>query len=147
MTTLRRLLMVHASKGSSGDVNLFDITKVEGKSGITVDGTEFSGTAAKIHSIGTVELTSAIPVGTTVTVSCTLRNEGNASTDGSGLSVFLNYSDETTDRMFYAENADTTAKDFTNTFTTEKEIIGISFSYYAKQGNIWHVADLTVKGA
>ena len=143
---LRRLLMIHACKGS-GDENLFDISKVEGKSGITVDGTEFTGTAGKIHSIGIVELTKAIPVGKSVTVSCKLRNEGNASTDGDGLSVFVEFSDGTNLKMFHAKNADTTAKEFSNTFTNEKEIIGISFSYYAKMGNNWHITDLTVKGA
>jgi len=144
MTTLRRLLMVHAASGGG---NLFDISTLEGKSGITINGNEFSGTAAKINAAGTLALRKSIAAGTSVTVSCTMRNEGDSSTEGNGLSVFLVYSDDTTERMFFAENADTTAKAFTNTFTTEQEITGISFSYYAKGQNTWHVTGLTVKGA
>lgn len=142
---LKQLMWAKAlSGGGSAEVNLFDISTLEGKSGITIDGDEFKGTAAKINAAGTLALASPIAQGKTVTVSCTLRNEGNSSTEGNGLSVFLVYSDETTERMFYGENADTTAKAFTNTFTAAKEITGISFSYYAKGQNIWHISGLKV---
>lgn len=140
---LKTLLRLKAAGGQSA-VNLFDISTLEGKSGITIEGDEFSGTAAKINAAGTLALTSSIPGGSTVKVSCSMRNEGNSSTEGNGLSVFLVYSDETTERMFYAENADTVTKQFRNTFTTEKEIVGLSFSYYAKGQNIWHVSSMKV---
>lgn len=142
---LKQLMWAKAlSGGGSAEVNLFDISTLEGKSGITIDGDEFKGTAAKINAAGVVELTSPIAQGKTVTVSCTLRNEGNASTEGNGLSVFLVYSDETTERMFYGENADTTVKAFTNTFTADKQVTGISFSYYTKGQNVWHISGLKV---
>lgn len=140
---LKTLLRLKAA-GGSPVVNLFDISTLEGKSGITISGDEFSGTAAKINAAGTLALTSSIPEGSTVTVSCRMRNEGDSSTEGNGLSVFLNYSDETTERMFYAENADTVTKQFRHAFTTEKEIVGISFSYYAKGQNTWHVSGMKV---
>ena len=140
---LKTLLRLKAAGGPSA-VNLFDISELEGKSGVTIDGDEFYGTAAKINAAGTLALTDSIPAGSTVKVSCSMRNEGNSSTEGNGLSVFLVYSDETTERMFYAENADTVTKQFRNTFTTEKEIVGLSFSYYAKGQNNWHVSSMKV---
>lgn len=142
---LKQLMWAKAlSGGGSEEVNLFDISTLEGKSGITIDGDEFHGTAAKINAAGVLALTNSIAVGKTVTVSCTLRNEGNSSTEGRGLSVFLVYSDDSTERMFYAKNADTTAKQFSNTFTAEKEVVGVSYSYYVKGQNIWHISGLKV---
>lgn len=140
---LKTLLLLKAAGGPSA-VNLFDISELEGKSGVTIDGDEFYGTAAKINAAGTLALTDSIPAGSTVKVSCSMRNEGNSSTEGNGVSVFLVYSDNATERMFYAENADTVTKQFRNTFTTEKEIVGISFSYYAKGQNTWHVSGMKV---
>lgn len=141
---LKTLLLLKAAAGNTPAENLFDISTMEGKSGVTIEGDELSGTAAKINAAGTLALTDSIPAGSTVKVSCRMRNEGNSSTEGNGLSVFLVYSDDATERMFYAENADTVTKQFRNTFTTEKEIVGLSFSYYAKGQNTWHVSGMKV---
>ena len=55
---LKTLLRLKAA-GGSPVVNLFDISTLEGKSGITISGDEFSGTAAKINAAGTLALTSS----------------------------------------------------------------------------------------
>ena len=140
---LRRLLQIKAASGSPVE-NLFDISTLEGKSGITIDGNTFSGTAAKMNSAGDLALTKTIATGSTVKISCTMYTDGNASTSGNGIGVLLKHDDDSTVRAFYAVNADTEAKDFTATLTAEKDIVDVYLTYYNSGQNIWHVSGLKV---
>lgn len=128
--------------------NLFDINSMINRPDVTVNGDTFIGSAANIryyHS-GNPEFTNLfIPVGTTLTISCTAYNEANISTEGAGFSIQFVYEDNTEIRPWYTRNYHTSPNYYNGTIIAAKNIIGYYFTCYNNGNNIWHVSNFQIE--
>ena len=142
---LRELMFLHGTADKT--VNLFDISKVKGKSGVTVRGNSFSGTANKLSNIGDIALTETIPSGKSIRISGYAYTEGNKSTETT-LGLTIKYKKGTT--VYYADvvnlmNDRLTEEKFSVTKTLSNNTNVIRFSPTITPENIWHIRDLKVE--
>ena len=84
--------------------NLFDISEMADRTGVTVSGNAFSGKPRSFTDNGAVTPIS-IPAGSTITTKCVAKSDG-VNTSGAGWAILFVYADGTTLRPFYTRRCE-----------------------------------------
>lgn len=125
--------------------NLFDISTLENKTGITISGNEFYGSARDFRTQTTTLIPMYIPKGTTFRVHAKVYSEGNYNTAKAGWSIYFYYEDGTSIRPWYTKNSDTTETYYTGELTAEEDIVSWGIGWFDHADNIWHVKELQIE--
>lgn len=129
--------------------NLFDISEMASRTGVTVDGDTFVGTARNIGALGNYSYgynikrtTLHIPSNISINVSCMTYSEGNISTNGAGFSLNFFNENGTMLRPWYTYNSTLSSSLHNGMITPVDDVIYYVFGWYNNADNIWHVSNM-----
>ena len=124
--------------------NLFDLSQMGEREGVTVVDNTFTGHARSFTANGSVA-PLYLPYGTTLTIKCIAKSDGVA-TSGAGFAILFKYQDGTTVRPWYTNNSETTATQHIGTITATQQIVGWRFvDYNNGTENTWTVSDFQIE--
>ena len=125
--------------------NIFDDTRLVGKTGITKNGNEYYGTLANFTtgSGGDTLMSGVFDETKYYTVSLDIRTDGNSnSSDSNGIALRFTYTDGTS-YNYYVKNS---TKDWLHIVSTStKPLRIIALTYVSSGSNIWHLKNIQVE--
>lgn len=143
-SNIRSILPWNGLKVFGGGKNLFNISDLIGKTGITVSGNEITGRMYRLLNLGTVDLVDSIPQGTTFKVAFKAYTDGSYTTSGVGLNIQIVDTNGNLTTVVRINNNVLEETYFNVSITAEAEIVGIKFGYNSGNENIWNIKGLVI---
>jgi len=144
LKTLMRLKATGAGNPPAVN-NLFSMDEFDGLTGITyADGIAVATSDRFNHEGHCYSLTETIPAGTAFKVSVTGLVTDGGNEDTWGIRVQAYFSDDTNTDFYHFNELDTDWTTMENTFTLEKDVKGLRFSYANYPNSVWHLKDIRV---